>query len=69
MDRPAISGRTCAGSGKSASSVEMRWLPGDVGDNLSNQYAEMAVSTLPLLGTGWSMTTSKAEIRSLVTIR
>ncbi len=37
--------------------------------SLSNQKAETRVSTVPLPGIGVGMTTSKADRRSVVTIR
>ncbi len=65
MTRPASSG-FCAPGGRSARSVEIRWL-GATSASSSNQNADMAVSTRPLSGMGSFMTTSKAESRSDVT--
>ena len=67
IDLPAISG-TWALDGKSDKSVEMRWDFIDV-EKCSNQNADIAINTRPLSGTGWFITTSKADMRSLVTIK
>ena len=70
MTRPARSASSatfCADGGRSARSVERRW-PGTTSASWSNQNADMAVSTRPLCGMGSSITTSKAEMRSLVTM-
>ena len=68
MMRPARSGSAAATSaGRSARSVDTRWLPA-TSPSCSNQKADMAVSTRPLSGIGSAMTTSKAEMRSEVTI-
>ena len=48
-------------------SALIRWL-GARSESSSNQYAVMAVSTLPLSGMGSAMITSKAEMRSEATI-
>jgi hypothetical protein len=66
ITRPSHSG-FCASAGRPSSLVDRRWLP-TTPSNLSNQNADMAVSTRPLSGTGSSITTSNAEIRSDVTI-
>ena len=66
ITRPARAG-SCAPSGRSARSVEMRWLS-TTSRICSNQNADMAVSTRPLSGIGSAMTTSNAEMRSEVTI-
>jgi hypothetical protein len=50
-----------------APSTEIRWL-GTMSVIWSSQKAVRPVSTRPLWGMGWSSTTSKAEIRSDVTI-
>jgi len=66
MMRPSSSGRR-ADSGRSATSVETRWLP-MTPDSASNQWADMAVRTRPLSGTGSAITTSNADSRSDATI-
>jgi hypothetical protein len=65
MTRPASSGR-CAAAGRSARSVDRRWLP-ITSANCSNQNADIAVRTRPFSVMGSSITTSKAEMRSDVT--
>ena len=66
MKRPAMRGSRALW-GRSARSVEIRCDP-TVPANCSNQKADIAVSTLPLFGTGSAITTSNAEMRSEVTI-
>ena len=73
MMRPARSASPAAlltSAGRSATSVETRWLPTvfAMSRKSSNQNAVIAVSTRPLLGIGSAMTTSNAERRSLVTM-
>ena len=67
ITRPAHSGLEAAAGGQSARSVETRWLPA-TSARCANQKADIAVSTRPLSGTGSSITTSNAEMRSEVTI-
>ena len=66
IDRPASSG-TRAGSGSASRSVAMRWLP-TTPAKCSNQNADIAVSTRPLLVMGSLRTTSNADMRSDVTM-
>ena len=65
--RSASAATACAEGGRSARAVETRW-PGTTSDSSANQKADIAVRTRPLCGIGSAMTTSNAEMRSLVTI-
>jgi hypothetical protein len=53
--------------GRSARSVEIRWLPTDVGELLEPERRHGGEHPA-LVGTGSAMTTSNAEMRSEVTI-
>jgi hypothetical protein len=66
MTRPSPSSSRSS-SGTSEKSVEIKWL-GATSASCSDQNAVMAVRTRPLWVMGSSITTSKAEMRSEVTI-
>ena len=66
MTRPSQSSSRRS-SGRSATSVEIRWL-GATSASCSDQNSVIAVRTRPLSVMGSAMTTSKAEMRSEVTI-
>ena len=65
ITRPARSGSSAPG-GRSATSVEIRWLA-QRSAKCSSQNCVMAVSTRPLCGMGSAITTSNADMRSEVT--